>query len=52
MGWVKPESITQKGSGFETELVNLPVKQLEGHLTVNSSNRTHVAIEFKFSKPH
>jgi two-component sensor histidine kinase len=48
----KPENITPKGTGFGTELVNLLVKQLEGQLTVNSSNGTHVIIQFKHCKPH
>jgi two-component sensor histidine kinase len=48
----KPESITPKGTGFGTELVNLLVKQLDGKLTVNSNNGTHITIHLKYSKPH
>jgi two-component sensor histidine kinase len=47
----KPKSITPKGSGFGTELVNLLVKQLDGKLTVNSNHGTHITIHFKHSKP-
>ena len=46
----KVETITPKGTGFGTELVNLLVKQLDGQLTVNSSNGTHITIQFKHSK--
>lgn len=46
----KPENITPKGTGFGTELVNLLVKQLDGQLTVNSINGTHITIQFKHSK--
>ena len=41
-----------KGTGFGTELVNLLVKQLEGTLTVDTSNGTTILIHFKNRKPH
>jgi two-component sensor histidine kinase len=48
----KPENITPKGTGFGTELVNLLVKQLEGNITVNNNNGTHITIKFKHNKLH
>jgi two-component sensor histidine kinase len=48
----KPKNITPKGTGFGTELVNLLVQQLEGNITVNNNNGTHITIKFKHNKLH
>jgi two-component system, sensor histidine kinase PdtaS len=48
----KPENAIAKGTGFGTELVNLLVQQLDGKLTVDSNNGTHISIKFKHIKLH
>jgi two-component sensor histidine kinase len=48
----KQINATPKGTGFGTALVNLPVQQLEGRPTADTSNGTATSIHFKNTITH